>query len=460
MGLLDYLNNAVAPETPTFLQGLLSPEEQQKLKEAALPSAGIGALKGYASQLYQRKGWIPKLAGAVSGFEAGAKEPSMTMQENIFKALQGKQLMQNIEKTGLETQKLGLENKKLGWETGSVEDLIRAEQDPEMQRMIATNPSKYVELKFASDPHFNKDVQPVVAAIGKPVNMWTPNDWAIYEGYLNRPTQADIEKTLPERAKTAYETGAKFPTQQSREDFLKTISKVSQNGVVPTPPATPAEKEYKYNAKLTLPNQPATEVKQGIPLVESSVIAPKNKEQLLLEQPKATDATEYALGTTRDIQNRIRMLLDNPNLKEAFGVGGVLKSYIPNQAAASAAADLETLKNQLFVEGITSMRNASKTGAAVGNVTEKEGARFENLRASLQQKKKFADIVSELERLDKEMAVTENRIKNSYNRVYRPAEFTINPLYERGSYKPPVSPVDIPTSGKPTGGWGIKKIGE
>jgi hypothetical protein len=106
------------------------------------------------------------------------------------------------------------------------------------------------------------------------------------------------------------------------------------------------------------------------------------------------------------------------------------------------------------------MRSASQTGAAVGNVTEKEGSRFENLQASLQQKKKFKDIVSELERLDKEMDTTEKRISNAYNRTYRPAEFIIENRYERGSYKAPTSAKDVPLN-SPSGGqgnWGIREI--
>jgi hypothetical protein len=241
---------------------------------------------------------------------------------------------------------------------------------------------------------------------------------------------------------------------ETKEQFLNRITGQPTGTPQGTQQGTPAGKPS------TGFKQPEKEVKTGVPLVESSAIAPKNKEQLLIEQPKATEATEYALNTTRNIRNAARRLLDNPSFKEAFGTDGVLKSYIPNTQAASAAAELETLKNQLFLQGITEMRNASQTGAAVGNVTEKEGGRFENLKASLQQKKKFSDIVSELERLDKEMETTEKRVSNSYNRTYRPAEFIIESLYERGSYKAPTSSRDVPLN-SPAGGkgnWSIKEI--
>ena len=58
------------------------------------------------------------------------------------------------------------------------------------------------------------------------------------------------------------------------------------------------------------------------------------------------------------------------------------------------------------------------------------------------------------------METTEKRVSNSYNRTYRPAEFIIEPLYERGTYKAAPSSRDIPLN-RPVGGkgnWSIKEI--
>jgi hypothetical protein len=416
----------------------LTDEQKAALATQQNIGTGVGAVKGVIENWNQ--GVLPAIAGGYFSGAAGRQAPVTNIISQKKTAVDISKGLQELEKLGYDTRKLKRE------ETGVQRMILSNADSPEAINNLLINPTEVVKADVASNPLYNKDLRTFASGYKNPdVKTWTTEDYRNFQTWSGLPSAADAQKEEVNRKRATYETGATFDKVLNKDEFLRQISL----GTVPKV-GTQTQPEFKPAPAPTF-KQPAAEVKQGIPLIESSAITPKNKEQLLLDQPKATDGTEYALGTTRDIRNRVRFLLDNPNLKEAFGVGGVIKSYIPNQDAASAAADLETLKNQLFVEGITSMRNASKTGAAVGNVTEKEGSRFENLRASLQQKKKYEDIISELERLDKEMEVTEKRVNNAYTRVYRPAEFTLNPLYERGSYKAPVSSKNIPLN-SPSGG--------
>lgn len=439
-GLLDTL--FLTRQSP--VSGLLSPEEQERLKTQQLIGTGLGLATGIASNW--NKGVAGAALGGFTGASAGRQAPIDTATKNYMTQTELAKMMQDIQKGQFETKKLQRE------EFGT---LGLVQQYPQYQNILLANPSEGVKAIAAANPEFNKDVTMFSRQTGKPIDTWTAKDFQNFGVYSQLPTSADAAKIEADRAKITYDTGIKFGGPlQTKETYFTGQPQGNLVGTQQgTPQATPAGKPS------TGFKQPEKEVKAAIPLIESSAIAPKNKEQLLIEQPKATEATEYALNTTRNIRNAARRLLDNPSFKEAFGTDGVLKSYIPNTEAASAAAELETLKNQLFLQGITEMRNASQTGAAVGNVTEKEGSRFENLKASLQQKKKFSDIVSELERLDKEMETTEKRVSNSYNRTYRPAEFIIEPLYNRGSYKAPASPRDVPLNSpagsKGTGGFRI-----
>lgn len=443
-GLLDTL--FLTRQSP--VAGLLSPEEQERLKTQQLIGTGLGLATGLASNW--NKGVAASALGAFTGASAGRQAPIDTATKNFMTQTELSKLMQDIQKGQFETKKLQRE------EFGTL-GLIQ--QYPQYQNILLANPAEGVKAIAAANPEFNKDVTMFSRQTGKPIDTWTAQDFKDFNVYSQLPTSADAAKIEGDRAKITYETGIKFGPLQTKETYFTgqpqgNLAGTQQGTTQGTTQGTPSGKPS------TGFKQPEKEVKAAIPLIESSAISPKNKEQLLIEQPKATEATEYALNATRRIQNSIRSLLDDPNLKDAFGADGVLKSYIPNTAAASAAAKLETLKNQLFVDGITEMRNASQTGAAVGNVTEKEGFRFENLKASLQQKKKFADIVAELERLDKEMTVTEKRISNAYSRTYRPVEFILDPIYERGSYKAAPSSRDVPLN-SPVGGkgnWSIKEI--
>ena len=440
-GLLDTL--FLTRQSP--VSSLLSPEEQERLKTQQLIGTGLGLATGLASNW--NKGVAGAALGGFTGASAGRQSPIDAATRNFMTQTELSKMMQDIQKGQFETKKLQRE------EFGT---LGLVQQYPQYQNILLANPSEGVKAIAAANPEFNKDVTMFSRQTGKPIDTWTDKDFQQFGIYSQLPTSADAAKIEADRAKITFDTGIKFggPLQTKETYFTGQPSVTPQGQPTSTPAPTPAVKSS------TGFKQPEKEVKQGLPLIESSAISPKSKEQLLIEQPKATAATEYSLNATRRIQNTARRLLDNPNLSKAFGTDGVLKSYIPDTEAASAAAELDTLKNQLFVQGITEMRSASQTGAAVGNVTEKEGSRFENLQASLQQKKKFKDIVSELERLDKEMDTTEKRISNAYNRTYRPAEFIIENRYERGSYKAPTSAKDVPLN-SPSGGqgnWGIREI--
>ena len=443
-GLLDKF--FLTKQSPA-MEALLASTPEEKASLEAQKTLGTIAGLGTGVLSNWNKGVAASVLGGFTGASAGRQAPISnlyTQQKNI---LEYGDLLNKVKKGTFEAQEAELKN--AAWV-----DAINKAPDAASRNQLILNAPEVVKAQLGASPLYNKDLQIFSSAIGKPVNLWDANDYRNYNAYVERATTETAGKEAVNRERLAFETGRTIPPMETKEQFLNRITGQPTGTPQSTPQATPAGKPS------TGFKQPEKEVKTGVPLIESSAISPKNKEQLLIEQPKATAATEYSLNATRRIQNTVRRLLDNPNLSKAFGADGVLKSYIPDTEAASAAAELDTLKNQLFVQGITEMRSASQTGAAVGNVTEKEGARFENLQASLQQKKKFKDIVSELERLDKEMDTTENRISNAYNRTYRPAEFIIENRYERGSYKAPTSAKDVPLNSPSgaKGNWGIREI--
>ena len=440
-GLLDTL--FLSKQNPELMNLLgLTDEQKAALNTQQNIGTGVGIAKGIAENYNQ--GIVPSILGGYLGGSAGRQSP-------ITNVIQQKKTAGELQKIQLETNKL------LREDTGTrraVEEAIKRGASPFEINNLLINSTEAMKGEIKRNPLYNEQANLFAAGYKKPnINTWTTEDYVNFNTWTGLASAADSAKEDVNRAKLAYETGTVIKAPQTREQFLNSINAGTSPQGQPTGTPTGTPQATPQGKASTGFKQPAGEVKQGLPLVESSAIAPKNREQLILEQPKATAATEYALSSTRRIRNTINRILDNPNFSSAFGKDGVLLSYIPNTEAASAAAELDTLKNQLFVEGITDMRNASQTGAAVGNVTEKEGSRFENLKGSLQQKKKFKDIVSELERIDKEMDLAEKRISNAYGRTYRQADFIVDPLYTRGSYKPATSPRDVPLN-SPSGNQG------
>ena len=72
----------------------------------------------------------------------------------------------------------------------------------------------------------------------------------------------------------------------------------------------------------------------------------------------------------------------SPGLSRATGMMGAIPS-LPGGQAAGAEALINSMKAQISAMKLQAMRNASKTGGAVGQVTEKEWPRLENMIVAL-----------------------------------------------------------------------------
>ena len=111
-------------------------------------------------------------------------------------------------------------------------------------------------------------------------------------------------------------------------------------------------------------------------------------------------------------------LLANPD--GLNGISGLIygRTVALTAAARAANADLGQLKNLAFVQGLTELRAASKSGAGVGNVSNREGDRFENLKASLDTTQSTSDLTSALTRLKDQAAFTSQTLQETFDDTY------------------------------------------
>jgi hypothetical protein len=158
------LNSLLGTKVPAFLEANLTDEQKKALAAQSNFQTGVGALTGYASQLYQDKNPLQKLLGVYSGAASGRQAPYTTTQDNLFKALTGKKLMGDVEKQGYENFMLGAEAK-------SMKELIAQETDPVKQREMAANFKEYMKRKYGADPslrqvpEFDKQTMDLYGAI-------------------------------------------------------------------------------------------------------------------------------------------------------------------------------------------------------------------------------------------------------------------------------------------------------
>jgi hypothetical protein len=106
--------------------------------------------------------------------------------------------------------------------------------------------------------------------------------------------------------------------------------------------------------------------------------------------------------------------LNHPGLAGTTGLRGSLPN-IPGTAAADAAAKLGTLKSQVAFGVLQEMRNNSKTGGALGAVSDKEGALLQANLAALDKSQSVEQMKESLQKIIDYTSGAKDRLRSAYN---------------------------------------------
>lgn len=132
----------------------------------------------------------------------------------------------------------------------------------------------------------------------------------------------------------------------------------------------------------------------------------------------ALNADTASLNASTDGLNRLattaNQLMNHPGLSGITGLSGKLPS-LPGGNAADANAILETLKSQVGFGVLQAMRDASKTGGALGNVSDAEGKRLEANLAALNQAQSLDQFKRSLGQILDFTDGAKGRLREAYN---------------------------------------------
>jgi hypothetical protein len=307
-------------------------------------------------------------------------------------------------------------------------------------KVLGLNPQtgqKVVEHKTGTKTGLN-DIGKVYVAVrfpGVEESALSPEQLAEAFNYSQLANPVDAANAAQNNLRLQAETGLSGPVPQARPALAPVAQSRAQPAVQPAAPvAAPASAQQAMAPAAqptTQPTQPQalaapvsgepsyTQSTPENPTVVNPAIPLKIRNEFKSKQPQVFSATTSMLRTFRDTQNDIRALLNNEaGTRAATGFGGELISAVPGTEAANAKAIIDKLKNRSFVANLNEMRQASPTGAAVGAVTEREGARFENLVASLSQAQTYAQFRNQLLELDRFIADSLMATKNAFEQDY------------------------------------------
>lgn len=177
--------------------------------------------------------------------------------------------------------------------------------------------------------------------------------------------------------------------------------------------------------------------------------------QLLWEAKGAGKVSANALKAKADLpQARQRVAIMDQNIEkldtalkeldESPGLSritGPIAGRVGNltEDATNAQAKLDSAKAQIFISALQSMREASKTGGAVGNVTDKEGDKLQATLAALDQKQGTPQFRDELRKARHQLARSRQIIREAFTEQY--------------GQSPEAQP--SPSGGGSAGGWSV-----
>lgn len=101
-------------------------------------------------------------------------------------------------------------------------------------------------------------------------------------------------------------------------------------------------------------------------------------------------------------------------------ITGTVAGRTPNvtNTATGAQNKLDSIKSQIFQSSLQAMREASKTGGAVGNVSDREGDKLERTLAGLNQAAGTPDFKKELRKARDQVRLSREIVNNAYQEQF------------------------------------------
>jgi hypothetical protein len=263
---------------------------------------------------------------------------------------------------------------------------------PEMARALDAR----ISLAARQQPETIREMQ----AFGLPI---TPEGLKQYMALKQTPAQPPT-------------SAAEYALAQKDPNFMQFLQKRAEATRTPAQPSAPVavvdeSGKVKYVSR-----------EQAMGMTPASAIeglSPKDIQKREAVLPQARQAVKTVSNTMSIIGQTVDRLLANPDGLD--GITGTIYGRTPaiTDAANTANADLEQLKSLAFVQGLTELRAASSTGAGVGNVSNREGERFENLKASLDRRQSKSDLEDALRRLKGQAGFTSQSMQEAFDETYK-----------------------------------------
>lgn len=381
-GLLDTL--FLTRQSP--ITGLLSQDEQEKLKTQQLIGTGVGLASGLAQNWNQ--GPVGAALGGFTGAVGGRQAPIDFATKNFMTTTELTKLMQDIQKGGLETKVLKgqdlarqakvNEMRAAGYSDTDIANFLLAEKD-------------VIGAELKSNPKF------------RPLGEVKSDEISFYGALGIEPSKAtakDRQDFL--RFNAAVPDKDVFAKEAERAEFM-----AKNKGITTLSPVVSQSQMLQQILKERSGQEPSSGfAKGGTTVGQQKVVEPVipqpqtgNKFVPLIDDPnqisdvridlkksKAGD-TNLAVKSIQDLNRQERLINDIINSKgfnQAFGLGGATSSTISGSDAAYTKRLLDQLKAKSFVGSIMEMKG-DQGSTGFGQLAVSEGAQITSAQSAVDQ---------------------------------------------------------------------------
>jgi hypothetical protein len=163
-------------------------------------------------------------------------------------------------------------------------------------------------------------------------------------------------------------------------------------------------------------------------------LAPKEIQAREAKYPQATIAVKALEKSTDNLIKDLKALQNHPGLNSITGIAaGRLPGLTSDGRAAQALYDKIIAKGGFQV--LQDMREASKTGGALGNVSDKEGAQLKSAFAAIDRKQEADDVRNAIKDAISDAEGSKARVREAYDMTYD--------YKNQGKSTAPAAPVDL-----------------
>lgn len=156
------------------------------------------------------------------------------------------------------------------------------------------------------------------------------------------------------------------------------------------------------------------------------------EQKLVASMPQAKLRVDSMIQGIDRLSTAMAELEAHPGLPN---ITGTIMGRTPNitNLATGAQAKLDSIKSQIFQSSLLAMREASKTGGAVGNVSDREGDKLERTIAALDQTQGTPQFKEELKKARAQLQLSKELIQRAYDEQF-------------GSVQRPTQPAGTPSA--------------